>query len=199
MKKFTFTFLVIILLTSVGSAQSIGVFGGLTNSAFEDNPIFDADIETSNGFEVGAVFLIDALPILEAGVEYSTSVSPFEIKSEYSGSEFTQKNSQSMFGAFVKFNFSVPAVTPYLRAGAGYYSGSSETNLTPQALKDAAGLDADYKSTLGFNVGAGIDTFIGLNAEFIYHIVSKELDVEDAASLGANYWGLRIGYYFSLL
>ncbi|MCK4796972.1 MAG: hypothetical protein KAT05_06295 [Spirochaetes bacterium] len=198
MKIFTLSILSILLISTFGMAQSIGVFGGLTGSSFEENPVFESGLEASNGFEVGAAFVFDALPIIEAGVEYTKSVSPFEIKTKFQGIEFTQKNSQSMFGAFVKFNLSVPVVTPYLRAGAGYYSGSSETNL-PDALKDVAGLDTDYKSTLGFNVGAGVDTFIGLNAEFVYHIVSKELDITDAKSLGANYWGLRVGYYFSLL
>ena len=198
MKTFTLSILGILLISTFGMAQSIGVFGGVTGSSFEDNPVFESGVEASSGFEVGAAFVFDALPIIEAGVEYTTSVSPFEIKTAYQGTEFTQKNSQSMFGAFVKFNLSVPVVTPYLRAGAGYYSGSSETNL-PDALKDVAGLDTDYKSTLGFNIGAGVETFIGLNAEFVYHLVSKELDVEDAKSLSANYWGLRVGYYFSLL
>ena len=164
----------------------------------EGNPVFESGVEASSGFEVGAAFVFDALPIIEAGVEYSKSITPFEIKTKLQGQEFTQKSSQSMFGAFVRFSFSVPVVTPYIRAGAGYYTGSSETNL-PDPLKDVAGLDTDYKSTLGFNVGAGVDTFIGLNAEFVYHIVSKELDITDAKSLGANYWGLRVGYYFSLL
>lgn len=199
MKIFTFSILSVLLLSTLGMTQSIGIFGGLTGSSFEDNPVFESGVEASTGFEVGAVFLFDALPIIEAGVEYTTSVSPFEIKTKFQGNDFTQKNSQSMFGAFVKFNISVPVVTPYIRAGAGYYSGSSETNLQPQAVKDAAGLDNDYKSTLGFNIGAGVDTFIGLNAEFVYHLVSKELDAENAKSLSANYWGLRVGYYFSLL
>ncbi len=199
MKVLSLSILSILLISTFGMAQSIGVFGGLTGSSFEKNPMFESGVEASSGFEVGAAFVFDALPIIEAGVEYTTSVSPFEIKTKYQTTEFTQKNSQSMFGAFVKFNISVPVVTPYIRAGAGYYSGSSETDLQPQSVKDAAGLDTDYKSTLGFNIGAGIDTFIGLNAEFVYHLVSKELDVEDAKSLSANYWGLRVGYYFSLL
>lgn len=198
MKKFAFILLSILLISSFGMAQSIGIFGGLTGSSFEDNPVYDSGVDASTGIEAGAAFVFDALPVIEAGVEYTTSLSPFEMKTEFQGTEFTQKNSQSMFGAFVRFSFSVPVVTPYLRAGAGYYSGKSETNL-PAATKDLAGLDADYKSTLGFNVGAGVDTFIGINAEFVYHIVSKELDAQDAKSLSANYWALRVGYYFSLL
>ncbi len=198
MKTITLSILSILLISSFGMAQSIGIFGGFTGASYEDNPAFDADIETSNGFEVGAAFVFDALPIFDIGVEYSKSVSPFEIKSKVSGTEVTQKSSQSMFGAFVRFNLSVPVVTPYLRAGAGYYSGKSETNL-PDALKDVAGLDADYKGTLGFNIGAGVNTFIGLNAEFVYHMVSQKLDITDAKSLSSNYWGLRVGYYFSLL
>ena len=200
MKILTLTIVSILLFSTFGMAQSIGIFAGYTGSSFDENPAYDTgvDVETTNGMEIGAAFVFDALPIIEAGVEYSKSITPFEMKTKIQGTEFTQKSSQSMFGAFVRFSFAVPVVTPYIRAGAGYYTGSSETNL-PDALKDVAGLDTDYKSTLGFNIGAGVDVLFGLNAEFVYHIVSKELDVTDAKSFGANYWGLRVGYYFSLL
>jgi len=187
MKQLIFTVFVILLLASIGSAQSIGVFGGLTGSSFEDQT------EAATGIEAGASFVIDALPIIEAGVEFSTFVSPFETSVEAFGIKTTTTTNQTMFGVFGKFTFGLPALTPYARAGVGYYTGSVETK-TP-----AGTVTTDFKNTLGFNVGAGVDTFIGLYGEFLYHIVSREADAQNAQSFGANYWALRVGYYFSLL
>jgi opacity protein-like surface antigen len=187
MKYFAFSVISILLISTFGMAQSIGLFAGYLNSAFEDQT------DAAGGFELGATFVLDALPVIEAGAEYSTTVSPFEFESEFLGQKVTSKFSNSMFGVYGKFNISVPAFTPYIRAGAGYYSGSVEVEVGGQSGT------TDFKNTLGFNVGAGIETFTGFYAEFVYHLVSKELDVEDAASAGANYWGLRAGYLFSLL
>lgn len=188
MKIFTFAILCVLVISSFGMAQSVGIFAGYLNSAFEEQ------VDAAGGFELGATFVLDALPVIEAGVEYSTTVSPFEFESELLGQKITSKFNNSMFGVYGKFNISVPAFTPYIRAGAGYYSGSVEVSGGGQSAT------VDFKNTLGFNVGAGLETFTGLYAEFVYHIVSKELDDPTAAgSAGANYWGLRAGYLFSLL
>ena len=188
MKTFTLSVLFILVLSTFGMSQSIGVFAGYLNSAFEEQ------VDAAGGIELGATFVFDALPVIEAGVEYSTTVSPFEFEGDLGGQKFTSKFSNSMFGVYGKFNISVPAFTPYIRAGAGYYSGSVETESLGQSVT------LDFKNTLGFNVGAGLETFTGLYAEFVYHIVSKELDDPAASgSAGANYWGLRAGYLFSLL
>ena len=188
MKHFTLIILCIILFSSIGAAQSIGVFGGITGSSFEDQA------EAATGIEAGASFVFDALPIVEAGVEFSTFVSPFESSTEALGIKTTMTTNQTMYGVFGKFTFGLPALTPYARVGVGYYTGSVEVKTEPGVTTTT-----DFKNTLGFNVGAGVDTFIGLYGEFLYHIVSRELDADNAASVGANYWGLRVGYTVSLL
>ena len=59
-------------------------------------------------------------------------------------------------------------------------------------------MEVDLKSTVGFNIGAGIRTMIGLYGEFRYNIVSMEADLEGAESAGANSWMLVAGYRFGL-
>ncbi len=188
MKKVTFTIFIVLLLSVAGFSQSLAIFGGYLNSAFEDQE------EAAGAIELGGAFVLDALPVLEAGVEFSTLISPFEFEMEVLGVKTTSKFKQTMFGVFGKYNISLPALTPYIRGGVGYYTGSIEV--------EAAGEtgEQDFKSAIGFNIGGGVQTFAGLYGEFIYHIVSKELDVENAPSaMGSNYWGLRVGYSISLL
>ena len=187
MKIFTLSILSILLISTFGMAQSIGVFGGYLNSAFEGQG------DAAGAFEVGGTFVLDALPILEAGVEFSTTVSPFEFEGEIAGDKFTTKIKSTMIGVYGKYNISLPALTPYIRVGAAYYSGSTEVDGSLLAGT------IDFKNTLGFNAGAGVETFTGLYAEFVYHIVSREFDVPNTVSEGYNYWGLRAGYLFSLL
>ena len=50
----------------------------------------------------------------------------------------------------------------------------------------------------GFNIGAGVKTLPGVYAEFIYHIVSRKADWEGAESMGANNWGIHVGYQLDL-
>lgn len=188
MNRIIYTLLIVFVFAFMGSAQSIGVYGGYLSSAFEDQD------EAASAIELGASFVLDALPILEAGVEFNTLVSPFEFETDVLGTTYTTKFKQTMFGVFAKYNISLPALTPYVRGGVGYYSGTIEAEGGGQSG------ETDFKNALGFNIGAGVDTFTGLYGEFIYHIVSKELDVDNAPdAAGANYWGIRVGYTISLL
>jgi hypothetical protein len=188
MKTFTLSVLIVLVLSTFGMSQSIGVFGGYLNSSFDDQE------DAAGAIELGASFVIDALPILDAGAEYTMTVSPFEFEgSDPFIGDFKTKLNSSMFGVYARYNLPLPALTPYVRVGAGYYSGSIEVEALGQTGEE------DFSSALGFNVGAGINTFTGLNAEFVYHLVKRELDQQGAVSAGYNYWGLRVGYYFSLL
>lgn len=191
MKIFTLSILSILLISTFGMAQSIGVFGGYLNSAFEDQT------DAAGAIELGGTFVLDALPILEAGAEFSTTISPFEFEGvePFTNTKFTSKFNTTMFGVYGKYNLPLPALTPYFRVGAGYYSGSFDV----EALGET--VTTDFKSALGINVGAGIETFTGLFAEFVYHIVSREVDdpLFSGTTVGYNYWGLRAGYLFSLL
>jgi hypothetical protein len=104
------------------------------------------------------------------------------------------KFSQSFYGAYVRwYVLPLPAITPYLRGGAAYYSG-----------KWSNGGDLDMKGSIGFNIGAGVDFLMGLYGEVVYHIVSLEPDIENlpadaAGSKGYNSIQVTVGYSFDLL
>ena len=97
--------------------------------------------------------------------------------------------------ATVKTEIEAPAlgppmivVSPYVRVGAGMYTGGWEQGEW----------DGDYDSAIGFNIGAGVKTLPGIYAEFIYHIVKRKGDWEGAESMGANNWGIHVGYQLGL-
>ena len=99
-------------------------------------------------------------------------------------------------------------IVPYIRAGAGMYTGTFEMDFNDEwnniGFEDT---ELDFKSAFGFNLGAGAEMNInrggGLFAEFVYHVVERELDAEDTENeenkpFGANNWALHVGFRFTL-
>ena len=98
---------------------------------------------------------------------------------------------------------------PYLRGGAGMYTGNAEMEFTSEAkeLFQSYGLEledeeVDMKSAFGFNIGGGLDFEINhknsLFFEFVYNIVEREADEENSEKLSANNWVLQAGFSFGL-
>ena len=188
MKKVTVLLVLVFaafFVTSAHAIGSIGIQGGMASSSFEDQG------SAASTFALGANFVFDMVPIVDVGAEFNTLLSPFEFEQEAFGQKITAKISQTYFGAFARFYpLPLPAIKPYVRAGVGYYSGKAELEGGGQSGS------VDYKGTLGFNVGAGVKAIMGLYGEFVYHIVSRELDVDSAESAGSNNWMIMVGYSF---
>lgn len=189
LKKLTLFTIILFSFAITTNAQlpiSLEVYGGIAGSAFDDQE------SSATGIVVGGAVLVDIIPIIDAGVEFNTIVSPFSIEGTLEGQEGKADVSLNYFGVFASFDvLPLVAVTGYLRGGIGMYSGKSE-------LTEPAEPEVDLKSSMGFNIGAGIKTMIGLYGEFRYNIVSMEKDIEGAASMGYNNWMLVAGYRFSL-
>jgi opacity protein-like surface antigen len=190
LKKLTLLTLILFSFAITTNAQlpiSLEINGGIAGSAFEDQE------SSATGVVVGAAVLIDIIPIIDAGVEFNTTVSPFTFKTTELGPELEVDVTQTYIGAFAKFDIlPLVAVTGYLRGGVGMYSGKLEASIGDESES------VDFKSSTGFNIGAGVKTMIGIYGEFTYHIVSRELDVEGAPSTGYNNWMLLVGYRFNL-
>jgi opacity protein-like surface antigen len=184
--KLLFILVAILSVTVITQAQVyVGVQGGLGFSSFEDQD------EGATAIPVAVTVGTDLLPIVDAGVEANFLASPYKFDVVDAALQTTEVEiNQTIFGAYVRwYVLPLPALSPYVKGGVGYYSGK---------WKSDAG-DVDLKSTVGFNIGAGVDLLMGLYGEVVYHIVSMEADVSGAESMGYNSIQVQIGYSFDLL
>jgi opacity protein-like surface antigen len=209
MKKLSLILLVFFFISGVAYSQSIGAFVGYGSSAFGDD-FFGEDVESSqaNYIPLGAQLLFGNNGAFEFGGEINYAIIPFTFETDGWGET---KLNQLYFGALAKFKIGSgygPGLVPYLRAGAGLYTGSADVDFTDEwndlGLED---LEMDMKSAFGFNIGAGAEMNLnrggGLFAEFVYHIVEREFDVddtemEDNEPFGANNWAIHVGFRFKL-
>ena len=191
MKRVTLFLSLLILLFTVHTtmASGLGIQAGMATSAFEDQT------SAAKTFVGGAHFVFDLLPLIDLGAEYTLTVSPFSFKGEIEGQSLTQDITQSYFGAFARVFLPLPliVVDPYLKAGVGYYSGKIKRTVAGQSTT------YDLKSTLGYSIGVGLKSVIGLYGEFIYNFAKQELDgIPDAEKLAYNNWMIMVGYSFGL-
>ena len=191
------------LLTGSLFSQSIGVFGGYGSSAYGDD--FADDFDQAKYIPVGAFVLFGSGSSFEIGGEINYAVTPFTFESEFGD----LKLNQLYYGALAKFKFgSGRGILPYVRGGAGLYTGTMEFDFSDEAnaygLEDA---EFDLKNAFGFNVGGGIEIGMrqndGFFAEFVYHIVDRELGADDTEqeeneSFSANNWAIHVGVSFGL-
>ena len=166
--KITFFVILVLCFSQVSQAQLFfGVKGGLAASQFTDQE------EAASNIVAGATIGTDIMPMLDLGIEYEMLISPFKFEYAFGGEDYTTEISQSMIGVYGKLYplpVSIEIVDPYIRAGAGYYMGK---------IKDGLLGEADFKKTMGFNVGIGTDTIIGLSVEAVLHLVDREVDSDD--------------------
>ncbi len=182
--KLSLLIVVIFVIAGLAQAQVIlGIQAGYNSSAFKDQE------SAASTFSGGAIIGTDIMPMIDVGLEYNLLLSPFEFEAE----GITAKISQNLLGLWARWYFiPLPAASPYIRGGVGYYSGKTE-------FSGNISRDVDFKSAVGFNIGAGVDLPMGLYGEFIYHIVSRELDWPGEESQGYNNWAISVGYSFDLL
>jgi opacity protein-like surface antigen len=179
--------LLLFAFSGLSQAQvSVAVHGGFNNTAFQEQE------SSASGIGVGASLDFTAIPILDVGVEFDYLVSPFEFSETILGQEVTSKISQTLIGIYGKIYMPMVVVDPYARVGVGYYMGKFKAEAAGETL-----FDQSFKNQIGFNVGVGVAALMGLYGEFVYHIVSREIeDIENPESFGYNYWAINIGYAF---
>jgi len=207
MKKSLAILFTLFLLSGSAFAQSIGGFVGYGASAFGDK-FFGEEAEDENQAKyvpVGAHILFGTGGNFEIGAEINYAAVPFTFDAgEYGDLEVEQL----YYGALAKFKIgSGGGIWPYVRGGAGLYTGSVNVKYSEEAKAIGAEDESiDLKSAFGFNVGGGAELDFssnnGLFAEFVYHIVTREFDQEEGeegdTSFGANNWAIQVGFHFGL-
>lgn len=221
MKKILTLLVVMFLLTFSLEAQvSVGVYAGFGQSSFDDDSFGEGGSLEQAGYIPAGLQVGFNLPkmtfgtiYLGAEIDYALVPFTFEMSDDVgNGNEKLAdfKINQMIIGALVKVKFGNNNIKPFIRLGGGAYTGGAEIEYTDefkklvleeyeQSLEDE---EIDFKSAFGFNIGAGADFQIGsttaIFAEFVYHMVSREIDEEGAESFGANNWAAHVGLQFAL-
>ncbi|MBL1215761.1 MAG: outer membrane beta-barrel protein [Ignavibacteriae bacterium] len=201
--------LVVFAFSSInGQSFKLGLFSGYGSSSFEN---FDDNAGTIPA-GVQALLSLDKMKFgsIDLGAEFGYSVVPFtfEVQEQVNQQIFKYdwKIKQMIIAALVKVKFlKKSSVHPFIRLGAGLYSGGS-TYEFPDDVKQFAqqnnitlNEELDIESAFGFNAGAGTDIQISktaaIFAEFVYHIVSRKPEGAPEAN-GANNWAVQVGVLF---
>lgn len=206
MKKLLTILFALMIFSGSAFSQSIGIFIGYGSSAFGDD-FFGEEAKDENQAKyipVGGHILFGTGGNFEIGAEVNYALVPFTFSAGDLGDLEVE---QLYYGALAKFKIgSGGGIWPYVRGGAGLYTGSSTFKVSDE-MKNYGAEDYtfDMKSAFGFNVGGGAELDFssnnGLFAEFVYHFVTRENDAtdgEETSSFGANNWALHVGFHFGL-
>jgi opacity protein-like surface antigen len=202
MKKVSVIIFILVLAATASQAQTaLSIYTGLGRSSYDQN-FFGQDINLSqsNYVPLGAQ-LTFGLPLVTLGVEVSYAVSPFSFDVNVNNGG-TTANAQAgkfsvhqlMYGVLGKVKLLPGPIVPYGRLGIDVYTGNADFDYQGKTLT------VNIKSTLGFNLGAGVDINFsksgGLFGELVYHFVSREEDTQGAQSYQANNYALHVGWQF---
>jgi opacity protein-like surface antigen len=202
MKKSSVIIFIILLAASASEAQTaLSIYTGLGRSSYDQNFFGQGvDFSQSNYVPLG-VQLTFGLPLISLGVEASYAVSPFSFDVNVNNSGTTANLQtgkysihQWMYGILGKVRLMSGPIVPYGRVGIDIYSGNADVDYQGRTLT------VDFKSTVGFNLGAGVDINFtksgGLFGELVYHFVSRERDAQGTQSYQANNYALHVGWQF---
>jgi hypothetical protein len=96
-----------------------------------------------------------------------------------------------MIGAYLKVDIPLVIIEPYVKGGIGYYMGKMTVNAGDLSE------DYDFKGAMGYSVGAGVDIFLGLYGEVVYHMVEHEFKDIEGDPFKYNNFALNVGWKFS--
>jgi len=208
MKKLIAIIFTMILLSGSVFSQSIGLFVGYGSSQFDEQ-----GLDTQSKYvPVGGHILFGA-GAFEIGAEISYAAVPFTYEvfnTTYNMKSGELKIEQLYYGALAKLKIgSGGGIWPYVRAGAGMYTGKMKAELT-QEFKDFAAnngvivqdSEKNMKSAFGFNLGGGVELDFsennGLFGEIVYHFVNRQVDEPGSDSFKANNFAIQVGFHFGL-
>lgn len=196
----------------------VAIFSGLGLSNFDGEEMYGVKkgFSQSSYIPLGGQFFVQAGPF-HIGAEVNYAVMPFAFETANGSGNVLWEDEleQLQFGALVRFNLIQTPAKPYLRAGAGAYTGNFTRKFSDQykkEFKDEFGADLkDVKVNLdtnfGFNLGAGVAVRNGF-IEFIYHFVERSYEetstdqtgkaVKETVRVNADNWAVQVGVQFPL-
>lgn len=204
------------------SASQVGFlvafFSGFGLSNFDGEEMYGvkSGFSQSSYIPLGGQFFVQAGQF-HIGAEVNYAVAPFTFETENSSGRalWEDELEQLQFGALARFNFTQTPAKPYLRAGAGVYTGNFTRKFSDQYKKDFKnefGVDlkdekVNLDTNFGFNLGAGVAYRNGF-IEFVYHFVERSYEetstdqagkeVKETVRVGADNWAVQVGVQFPL-
>lgn len=187
----------------------VAIFTGFGLSNFNSEDIYGPgfNLTQSSYVPLGAQFLIIAGSFHIGGeVNYAAMPFTFENKTTSGQVAWEDQIQQLQFGAVGRFNLVQGPAMPFIRAGAGFYSGDAKRKYSKE-FKDAIGENlqddtAKLDTNFGFNFGAGVSVRNGF-IEIVYHLVNRTMDqvtvdqngneVVDKVSIKGNNWAVQVG------
>jgi len=191
MKKFNVMAMVVVCLVALtgmtlagesNAKLSVAPYLGLGYSAFEDQE------DAASSFPLGlqGFYKINDNFLVSAVMEYSAGKFEFESESNLTA-KIKFKVSQNILGLNAHYVLPIPTLDPFIGAGLGLYTGKAEYS----------GKDYDYKTAIGFNINTGVlynlNSHMDVMGQFVYHFVSRKMDVSGAKSYGMNNWAIHLG------
>jgi opacity protein-like surface antigen len=204
MRKGSFAIVIVMLafFALQAGAEGFGASGfiGFGKAMFSDDDFEDelyiTDWEQASYFPGGLQLHYAPSPKFHVGAEVEFCLGGFNNDGEtiVQGAEVDAEYSTKMtkFGAFGRFLVPTGNLSPFVRAGLGFYSGKMEEEISGNEY------DYDLNSGLGFNFGGGLlydvapNVFIGMEGTF--HIVSLEAEadwMDDEEKVGLNHLNVR--------
>ncbi len=181
---------------------SVIIFGGYGQSFFSSE-IGDENSETDEAKYVPVgVQVLFGVGNFSVGGEVNYAAVPFTFTANSDGVDLADFTiTQLYYGGVIKFRLGTHAgLNPYIRAGAGMYTGKFKVDWSDDVTRLLGYEDSetDYKSAFGYNIGAGFELAVsptsGIIVEFVYHKVNRELDVEGAEAGKADNAAIHAGF-----
>ena len=188
------------------SQPSFNLLSGYGKTVFEN---------TANQSEYlpAGIQLMFGVPVFNFGIEANYSITPiiYDVRDIESKKNLKQiKFNQLFIGPVIKINLAWGNIIPYLRIGAGLYTGKERVTWYKEAKRTASAdgiilkdYKASFKNRMGANLGGGFNfelwRYSGFFFEYVYHFISRQENIPGSVLFKADSWTFSFGYKFNFL
>jgi len=205
-KKIFFISIQLFCSINIISQPSFNLFSGYGKTVFEN-------VANQAEYLHAGVQLMFGVPVVNFGIEANYSVTPITYAAEnIQGKQNLKKIKYNQFfiGSVIKINLAAGNIIPYIRMGAGLYTGKARVTwyeeVKSTALDDGIILtdyEVSLKNKLGVNLGGGFNLelwrYSGFFFEYVYYFISRRENIPGSVLFKADNWTFSFGYKINFL